>query len=393
MLPPSAALFLLVVQAPDSLDLARSLARAREARAQVAAASAVVTRARGAAGLLSLIPNPSLQFEVDDLSPTRKLVASQPLTWLLRYGADRAAGQAGVRRAAADSTQMLADLGGEVRRAFYGGLAARDRARLADEQVVVADSALTLAQRRVDAGDISVLDRDQVAQEAARARLLASRAREGALAAQLAFGRSVAWDGPALPAPSGSLDEGLDAPSSPAESGDASALPAVRAAVADSAAAAARLSAARIAQLPMPSIVVGREWGAAPANNTILGLAISVPLWNHGGAAAREASGLAALNAAIAVETRRDLELRLANARLHVTETAVRARIARDSILPSARRIRVGALRLYEAQRTGILSVFEALRAERDAAQAAIDELLAFQEARADLAAMLGQWD
>jgi hypothetical protein len=58
--------------------------------------------------------------------------------------------------------------------------------------------------------------------------------------------------------------------------------------------------------------------------------------------------------------------------------------------MTEARRVRAGAVRLYEAGRTGVLPVFEALRAERDVARAMVRELLAFQEARADLAALRG---
>jgi hypothetical protein len=39
-----------------------------------------------------------------------------------------------------------------------------------------------------------------------------------------------------------------------------------------------------------------------------------------------------------------------------------------------------------------VLPVLDALRAERDVARTTIAELLAFQEARADLNAVLGRW-
>ena len=69
-----------------------------------------------------------------------------------------------------------------------------------------------------------------------------------------------------------------------------------------------------------------------------------------------------------------------------------RARFARDSLLPEARRVRAGAVRLYEEGRTSVLPVLDALRAEREVARATVAELLAFQEARADLDAVLGRW-
>jgi outer membrane protein TolC len=75
-----------------------------------------------------------------------------------------------------------------------------------------------------------------------------------------------------------------------------------------------------------------------------------------------------------------------------VEEAALRARFARDSLLPNAQRVRSGAVRLYEEGRTSVVPMLDALRAERDVSRAAVAELLAWQQARADLAATLGQW-
>jgi outer membrane protein TolC len=99
------------------------------------------------------------------------------------------------------------------------------------------------------------------------------------------------------------------------------------------------------------------------------------------------------VSAALAAEARVETAARLAAARLRLRESRERARVARDSLQPAARRLREGAMRLYESGRSGILPVFDALRGERDTAQLLIQELLAFQEARADLIALLGRWE
>lgn len=70
-----------------------------------------------------------------------------------------------------------------------------------------------------------------------------------------------------------------------------------------------------------------------------------------------------------------------------------RAHLARDSLLPSAARIRDGTVRQYAAGRATVLAVFDALRAEQDIILTVINDLLAFQEARADLDALLGRSD
>lgn len=391
-----ALLVVAALQLPDSLSLEEALARALAARPQVVAASGAVLRARGAARVGSIIPNPTVQVEFDDLSPTHKLTATQPLGWLVRHAAEREAGRSGVARALADSVQTVADLGLGVRRAFYGALAADALLHLIAEQGAIADSLARLAEARLRSGDISALERDQVVQEAARVRLSMSQSREASRAGRVGLGRAVAWGGGASPAPAGPLDAGLDdvrtsaAPPTP----DVSTLPLVRSAVADSSAAAARLRAARLARLPVPGIVAGREWGKTEGDdNVILGFALPVPFWSQGNEAVAEARGAAIERAALATEARLELSARLEEAEIRLAESAGRARFARDSLLVAARELRAGTVRLYESGRTGVLPVFDALRAERDVAQALVRELLAFQEARASLIALLGRWD
>jgi outer membrane protein TolC len=71
-------------------------------------------------------------------------------------------------------------------------------------------------------------------------------------------------------------------------------------------------------------------------------------------------------------------------------ESGLRARFARDTLLPLARRLRDRALRAYQAGETGVLPVLDALRSERDATLAGVQDLLAYQTALADWEALLG---
>jgi cobalt-zinc-cadmium efflux system outer membrane protein len=361
------------------------------------AASGVVERARGTARVGAAISNPTAQLETDRLAPTSKLMVVQPLGWLPRRGAELAAGRAMVERARADSAQTLADVARDVRRSFFGALAARRQWVLAAEQSTLADSLAGLATRRAAAGDISDLERAQIALEAARARLGTAQAREAERVAREELARAVAWSGPTAPIATGPLDAGLDA-GLDAVAGDPTgddrvvgSLPMVRGPVADSRAAAARLRSARIARIPIPGLVVGREIGGDSRRNVILGVALPVPLWSQGGEAVEQARGAAAEQAALAAEARLTAGSLLRSTRARADESRLRARVARDSLLPEAQRIRGGAVQLYEAGRTSLLAVLEALRSERDVARATFAELLAFQEARADLGAVLGE--
>jgi cobalt-zinc-cadmium efflux system outer membrane protein len=379
-------------QSPDTLSIDDALARARVARPRVAAASAIVERAIGAARVGAIIPNPTAQFESDDFAPIYKLTATQPLGWLTRRAADLAAGRAGVERARADSAQTIADVGRDVRRSFFGALAADRQLALASEQSVLADSLARLASRRAAAGDISDLERDQISLEASRARLAAEQSRQSADVARAELARAVAWESAAPPRAVGALDAGLDG-SELTTIAPIDALPFVRGAVADSSAAAARLRAARIARIPIPGIVAGREWGSGSGNNNlILGLAIPIPIFSQGGEAVHQARGAAAETSALAAESRLTARSQIETARARTASSDRRARFARDSLLPEAVRVRAGAVRLYEEGRTSVLPVLDALRAEREVARVTIAELLAFQEARADLNAVLGRW-
>ncbi|MEO5815682.1 MAG: TolC family protein [Gemmatimonadaceae bacterium] len=379
-------------QRPDTLTIDDALTRARTTRPRVTTASAIVERAIGAARVGAIIPNPTAQFESDDLAPTYKLTATQPLAWLTRRSADLAAGRAGVERARADSAQTIADVGRDVRRSFFGALAADRQLALAMEQGTLADSLARLASRRAAAGDISDLERDQISLEASRTRLAAEQARQAADVARAELARAVAWESTVPPRATGALDAGLGG-TELATTSSIDALPFVRGAIADSSAAAARLRAARIARIPIPGIVAGREWGSGSGNNNlILGLAIPIPIFSQGGEAVHQAHGAAAETSALAAESRLTARSQLEAARSRTESSDRRARFARDSLLPEAVRVRAGAVRLYEEGRTSVLPVLDALRAEREVARATIAELLAFQEARADLYAVLGRW-
>jgi outer membrane protein TolC len=77
-------------------------------------------------------------------------------------------------------------------------------------------------------------------------------------------------------------------------------------------------------------------------------------------------------------------------ARIRLEESSLRARFARDTLLPGARALGGRALRAYQAGETGVLPVLDALRSERDAALASTQDMLAYQTALADWEALLG---
>jgi cobalt-zinc-cadmium efflux system outer membrane protein len=171
-------------------------------------------------------------------------------------------------------------------------------------------------------------------------------------------------------------------------------LPSVRAAVADSSSAAALERSTAISAIPLPTIQSGAEWEDPSEPNAgalwVFGLAMPIPLWHHGAGATAEAKARSSAAAAQVREARLIAAQRVAAARIRLDESGIRARFARDTLLPAARALRDRAVRAYQAGETGILPVLDALRSEREAALAGVQDLLSYQTARAEWEALNG---
>jgi cobalt-zinc-cadmium efflux system outer membrane protein len=387
-----AAVLVVLAQGPqDSVSLSDALARARTTRGQVVATAARVAEARAALRSAGAITNPIVSYSHSGAVPREHLLVDQPLDYLLRRGPERSGAQSRILGARADSARTMAELVRDVRGAFYGALAADLSASLAAAQSAQADSVAAYAAARLRAGDISVLEQEQAALEAARARQAFSAARESARVAEAVLSRAIAWTGTEPPHPRGSLEADLMSPVPEPPAVDS--LPAVRAAVAESASAAAFARGAAVARIPMPTLQGGAEWNdpTQPGTLGVLGVAVPFPLWQSGGGPAAEAEARARAAAALSGEARLETVRALAEARSHLAESGQRARFARDSILPASASLRARAVRAYQAGETGILPVLDALRAEREVTLSAIQDELAYQEARANWEALLGR--
>ncbi|MCL4867077.1 MAG: TolC family protein, partial [Gemmatimonadales bacterium] len=242
------------------------------------------------------------------------------------------------------------------------------------------------------AGDISVLEREQMEVEAGRVRQIHSRAEEARVVAMVALRRALGGS-EALGVPVGRLDRDLDTPWAAGAAGLDP--PVLRRALADSAAGDALAHAATLRRVPLPSLMLGREWDAngpfANGSRAVIGFSIPVPLWNIGTGPASLARARADQAAANLAETRLDLGRQVAEAEARLAAARQRAVFSRDSLVPRARRIRDGAVRLYRAGQTGLLPLFDALRAEREVAAGHVDDLLSWQRALADWLFLLGR--
>lgn len=129
---------------------------------------------------------------------------------------------------------------------------------------------------------------------------------------------------------------------------------------------------------------------AQPGALAVIGIALPFPLWNHGGGGATEARARAEQIAALAREARLDALRQARQARIHLEESAARARDDRDALAPAAASVRARAVRAYQAGETGILPVLDALRTEREISLTTVQDQLAYQEALADWYALTG---
>jgi cobalt-zinc-cadmium efflux system outer membrane protein len=273
-----------------------------------------------------------------------------------------------------------------VRVAFYTARAGVLAESLSLAKTVLSDSVARISAARLRAGDISLLEAEQARAEAARARLNLSSVREASRVAAGDLGRALGLDPARPPIPKDRLDADLDSLS--IESVAVEHVPSVRAALADSASAAALARSAGLSAVPMPTLQSGAEWQDPTEPNAgalaVFGLSLPLPVWHHGAGNTAEAQARAAGAAAQVQEARLAAAQRVEATRVHLAESGFRARFARDTLLPEARALRERAVRAYQAGETGILPVLDALRSEREAALQNLQDLLAFQTALAD---------
>jgi cobalt-zinc-cadmium efflux system outer membrane protein len=386
------ALLLLQGPAADTLTLQQALTRARTSRGTAVATAARVAEARAGLRAAGAVPNPTLNYSHSESAPRCHFLVDQSFDWLLRRGRDRQAARFGIGAAEADSALTIAEQDHEVRVAYFTARAAIIAESLSIAQTALSDSVARISSARLRAGDISLLEAEQAKTEAARSRQNLSSVRESARVAASDLGRAVGLDPTRPPVPVDQLDAGLENLSMQPVAVER--IPSVRAAVADSGSAAALARSASVAAIPLPTLQSGVEWEDPTEPNAgalaVFGLSIPLPLWHHGAGSTAEAQARARVAAAQVREARLTASQRVEATRIHLVESGLRARFARDSLLPAARALRQRALRAYQAGETGILPVLDALRSEREAVLSGVQDLLAFQTALADWTTLTG---
>jgi outer membrane protein TolC len=380
----------------DTLTLDGALARALLHRPSARTGATVAAAGRASAGLIRQVPNPVVEYTHDASSPSDQIKVTQPLDWLIRSPAHHAAGRATTRVAEADSATATASLAREVRIAYFTALAASIAQGIAAAQARLADSLVAIATRRLVAGDASSLERQQFLLEAGRARQFASVTREEDRVARAALARALGDASVKEATLADSLDRGLELGPPPRPALPDS-LPAMLRATSDSTAAAELYSSSKLQRLPVPSLIIGRDWSTngpfSEGSTGLIGFTVPFPLFNlRGSQTARARTRSEEADIAVA-EARLETNRRLEEGEVRLTEARDRALFARDSMVSAAGRLRSGVLRLYAEGELGVLPVLESLRGEREVMLAQVQALLGYQRALADWLFLLGRID
>ncbi|ACG77844.1 metal ion efflux outer membrane factor protein family [Phenylobacterium zucineum HLK1] len=372
------------------------LAQAQASAPRLAEARANIARAEGLARQAGVLPNPTLEFEVENFSgsgPFRGTSLSETTARVgqtLELGGKRsarvAAGRAEIDAARAQARRVEAEYAFDLAAAYAEAEAAERRLQLARESLTLAEEDARIASALVDAGREAELRRlqAQAAVEAARAAVQAAQA-----ARETAFGALTTLAG--APAPITSIPASLlesAAPLFPGAAPAASATTSYLAAQAEREAAARRLRVERRRAVPDVTVSIGvRRFEADDAAALVAGVSVPLPLFdqNRGNIAAARAEAAAAEARLNAARLEAESAVRTSAARSAAAESRLSAARQGESTAHEAYRLaRIG----YEAGRLPLAELVAARRAlaeareqtiaaavERISAQAAIARL------------------
>jgi cobalt-zinc-cadmium efflux system outer membrane protein len=378
---------------PLTLDAA--IALALRLNPTLRAAGQEVAAQQGALTQAGTRPNPELEL-LREGSRSDSRTTTALLTIPVELGGKRAAridaarqeGQLAALALNAEQARVRAD----VIAAFHDVVAALARERMAQELVSLAGRALDAAGKRVDAGTLSPVEqtRARVAQGGARIEALqAARALE---AARIQLAELWAGDArglvvvepdavtlPTLP-PLDRLLAQLDAAPGMRQAG----------AHLKHRQALARLEQAR--RTPDVNVIVGAQReGPDARNRTVLGLSVSLPLFNRNDGAVLDA--LRRVDKAQDEQDAQAVHLRAELAQAHArlaTALAECALISTD-ILPGAQDAQRAASRGFELGKFGLVDVLDAQRVLAQSTYQYLNAVAESHRAQADIARLLGQ--
>ncbi|AZI36103.1 putative heavy metal efflux system protein [Caenibius tardaugens NBRC 16725] len=383
-----------VVEVGATLSLDQALSMAGASAPSLDAAEADINAAAAARTVAGLRPNPSISVEAENVAGsgpyrgTQSLETTTSFALPIELGGKRSArigvADARSRRVAVQAAITQADLRFNVIQAYAEAAAAQQRLVTANDQARIAAEGFRAAQVRVQAGRASPIDMQRA--DVARINADADVERAQRLVEVSRFSLSRLIGQPV----SGALDTnwftGVRSNYGPLREIDSTGTLAMAAAEADLAVADAGVRLARSQRVPDLTVGAGarymRETGDTAA---LFSLTIPLPLFNNGKAAVDQASSERLRAEAQKRVTALEVDQAIARAQAEAANASTSAVTAKGPALAAAeeaaRIARIG----YREGKFGQLELLDAERTLAETRLAAIDALLNYHNAQAQL--------
>lgn len=383
-----------VTSAGPRLTLDQAVAAAGGSAPAADAARAGITAAEAARTVAGLRPNPTLSAEIENVAGTgayrgfRNAETTLGLSIPIELGGKRSAriavADAGATRARIAASITEADIRLQVTEFYINAVAAEHRLVTARDQVRIARDALNAARVRVRAGRASPIEEQRADVTRLNAEAAAENARRLLDAARLNLGRRIGQ--PVV----GQLDltalDNRPATNGPQFERTAEGTLALAAADSNFAVADAGVRLARSQRIPDVTVGPGvRRYSESDDTAALFSISVPLPLFNSGRAAVGQATAERSRAEAQRRMTALDVEEAILNSQTEAENAATNALTANGPALAAAQEAARIARIGYREGKFGQLDLLDAERTLAETRLAAIDSLVAYQNARARL--------
>ncbi|SCW83573.1 outer membrane protein, cobalt-zinc-cadmium efflux system [Sphingobium faniae] len=383
-----------VPSAGPPLTLDQAVAAAGGSAPAADAARADITAAEAARTVAGLRPNPTVTTEVENVVGTgpysgfRGAEMTVGLSIPIELGGKRSAriavADARTTRVRLAAAITEADIRLQVTELYINAVAADRRLATALDQARIASEALNAARVRVRAGRASPIEEQRADVTRLNAEAAAENARRLLDAARLNLGRRIGRP------VTGQLDptalDNLPATNGPRLTPIAEGTLALAAADADLAVADAGVRLARSQRTPDITVGPGvRRFSESDDTAALFSISVPIPLFNSGRAAVGQASAERNRAEAQRRMTALDVQQAILDVRTEADNAGTNARTANGPALAAAQEAARIARIGYREGKFGQLDLLDAERTLAEIRLAAIDALVAYQNARARL--------
>lgn len=379
-----------------ALTLAGAIDRAQQHSSELRALREEVAALEARTGQAGARPNPTLEYLREgnrEQGGASTVQVAIPFELGGKRGARTDAATAELRVAAADLAAARLRIQAEVVAAFHEAYLAGKRLELANQTSASARQSSLSAGARVLAGKISPVEETRARVAEANLQVEAIQARRDLAEARVKL--ALLWGGDAgglaLAAPDIALPRAPDQATLPASLVHS---PAMQRAAADLdwRTAAARLE--RSKRYPDVSLIVGQKReGVGRERQTIVGLALPLPLFDRNQGAIREADRrIEKSRAELALQQQR-LYAEATQATIRLNAALEQERVIREDVLPGGQSAFAAARTGFEAGKFNFLEVLDAQRTYFHAQAQHLRAISEAHRAAADLATLIGPTD